>query len=124
MSYLLSGALIGLVGDAALQLYVPEFGNSRARMAFTNYFESWGSGPSLIAAMGLTGGVSWAMGKIASNPVEFMALSVFVDDIYREYHSFIYPTLGPYYQAYSRDSTRIYNVIVAGIVWGVNKFIV
>lgn len=123
MSFLFSGALVGLIGDVVLQWYVPIYGNERARLALESYFEKWKPLPSLVAAAGLTGGVSMGMSLLTDNPVEFLALAVFVDDFYREYYPWIYPTLDTYYETYSRDSTRLYNVIVAGLVWGVNKFI-
>lgn len=120
-SFLFSGGLVGLIGDAALQLYVPEYGNDNMKKALVPYFEKWGSVPSLLSAIGLTGGVAWGMSKLASSPTEFLILSVIVDDVYREYYPWIYPTLDTYYETYDRNSTRIYNVIVAGLIWIVNE---
>lgn len=122
-SFLISGAIVGLIGDAALQIYTPVFGSPTMKKALLPYFEAWGEMPALAAAAGLTGGVSYLISLISDRPVDFLGLSVVVDDIYREFYPTIYPTLGPYYNNFSRESTRIYNIITAGLVLGVNKFI-
>lgn len=121
MDFLLAGVIVGAVGDAVLQRVVPTYGNQRMKNAFMPYFEKWGEGPSIIAAAGLTGGVSYALSFLNPSPIEFLIMTTFVDDFYREYHPWIYPTLDTYYDNYDRYSTRLYNLATGALILGVKN---
>lgn len=117
MNFFLSGFTVGVVGDAALQYFINNTKDETTlKKALGPYFKQWGSENALIAAGALTGGVSFLISKIATTPLEFMVASSLVDDVYREYHKYLYPSLEGYYTHFSRDSTRLYNVITIGLV--------
>ncbi len=119
-----AGFVVGVLGDAFLQYSVKnELFGFKKDEGLGLYFQEWDPLSSLLAAGFLTGGISWAYEKTGFGEANFPFYAVFIDDIYRIYHPYIYPTLGHYYDRYSETETRTFNAITAFLVLGAKKLI-
>lgn len=116
-----AGAIVGAVGDVGLQ--------TASRLGIGNeglerYFEENHPLESVALASGLTAMWSGLYGLVAGDQKSlhgFMAWSAAVDILYRYEHPVLYPSLADYYAHNTPLASVLYNIITAGLVWGVNK---
>jgi len=116
MDFLKSGLLVGLTGDATLQLAnQTSLGNAGLR----SYFNNQSSLGALLRASLLTGLSSYLFAIIFEPSLRnFLIYAAGLDVIYRYWHAYLlFPDLNEYYNQNSFIATIFYNDVTALLVY-------
>ena len=108
-----AGLIVGFAGDWSLQLTIPTFGTDNAKSSLMPYFNSWGPIQSVVVAGVFTGIWAHLLSRLTQDNGTYIVLAVLLDDFYREFHPWIFPSLSTYYQGFSQNQTRLYNAMTA-----------
>ena len=120
MNYFISGAIVGAVGDIALQIAdLNGFGNTGLK----NYFRMEPRPYRVLQASMLTSFWSGAYYSIFKSDLGFLTWTGLVDVLYRFGYPILFPSLKEYYLKNSVGATILYNVISGGLVILTKKII-
>lgn len=122
----LAGLIVGSVGDFTLQTALDSnLGTERFRKALAPYFAQWTPESAIISAGLLTSAWSFLFEWIGlgGGGMGFILFSMILDDAYRVFHPWIYPSLKSYYEVFDWNETRVFNAITALLVILVRNFI-
>ena len=115
---ILSGFLVGALGDAFLQSITMD-----NRHGLQSYFNQHGKVESVMLGSMITGMWTYAYTLTKLNSKYLPIYGLFLDEWYRQSYHIVYPSLKDYYQSNSRPKTLLYNAIVGGLIWIMNDFI-
>jgi hypothetical protein len=114
-----SGFFVGAIGDLALQIALNR-GVFKSE-SLTKYFDEWGMEESVLAAGVLTAGWTAAFQYLDFSNEWFIPFAMFIDNVYRIYYKFLYPSLQGYYNEYDIFQTTTFNGIVAMMILVLEK---
>lgn len=107
--------IVGFFGDILLQLFT-------VSPALQKYFARHGRPESVLLGSMFTGFITWIYTLIYSylkklvnlgNTTWFILYSIFIDELYRQYHSVLFPTLTDWYKEKSRLFSIASNILIA-----------
>lgn len=107
-----AGFLVGFVGDGLLQLS----DNASVKNAFSQYFAEKGSIVSMLTAGALTSFWTMFFESFRWDEIYSIPFAMFIDEVYRVYHNYLFPSLAKYYQVFPRERTLLFNGITALLV--------
>lgn len=115
--------IVGFFGDILLQLFT-------ISPALHKYFARHGRPESVLLGSMFTGFITWIYTLIypylnkmlnLGNTTWFILYSIFIDELYRQYHSLLFPTLTDWYVEKSRLFTISSNILIAISILFVQK---
>ena len=120
MDWLISSTLVAGIGDVVLQRLTAD---GVINVGLDEYFEQHGPVESVILAAGLTSMWTVPYMQLVGNVGLFIPFAGLVDELYRQYHHILYPSLAGYYSTNSRPQTIGWNMMVAGMIIAAKKIL-